>query len=101
MSPARRFVLAGVIVGVVEGALGVLASPVGLGPYLWACAAASAAIAIVVHRLLAPRRDDPGDDDGGLRRGTDDDPPPPPWWPDFEDAFRAYARERERGPEPV
>ena len=66
VNPARRFMLAGFAVAAVEAALGVLALPTGLAPYLFACAAATG------WRSRSPRggcsarpRDDPGDDAGG------------------------------------
>jgi hypothetical protein len=42
--------------------------------------------------LRAP--DDDGDGGGGS--GPDDEEPEPPWWPEFERAFRDYARRSPR-----
>ena len=98
MTASRRFLLTGLVVGAVEALLGVLALPTGLAPYLFACAGASIALALGVHRLLGPAQAEPGDEPPGGGGGPPppDDPPPPPWWPEFEAAFRAYARERGR-----
>jgi hypothetical protein len=93
--------LAGFAVAAVEAALGVLALPTGLAPYLFACAAATGLLAVVARRLLERPRDDPGDDSGGGPERGPDEPPPPPWWPDFEARFRDYARDRERPRQPV
>jgi hypothetical protein len=35
-------------------------------------------------------------DDGGDGPGGSDEPPEPPWWPEFESAFRDYARRSRR-----
>ncbi len=93
--------LAGFAGAAVEAALGVLALPTGLAPYLFACAVATLAVAVAAHGLLVRRRDEPGDDDGGGPRRGPDEPPPPPWWPEFEREFRAHVRGRERPRLPV
>ena len=99
MSPAR-FLLAGLTVALAEAALGVLALPTGLAPFLFACAAATVVVAVATRRMLdAGPRDEPGGD-GGTPRTPDDDPPPP-WWPQFEAGFAAHVRRRERAhPQP-
>ena len=102
MAAGRRFLLAGLAVAAAEAVLGLVGLRSGLAPYLFACSAATVVVAIGTFRLLArpPRRDD--DEDGGSPRGPegpDDDPPP--WWPEFEDAFRAHVRMRERPRPPV
>ena len=101
MVAGRRFLLAGLAVAALEAALGVLALPTGLAPYLLACAAATVAVAIAGRRLIVarPRRDEDDSDDGpGGPADGPDDPPPPPWWPEFEDAFRAHVRKQRRRP---
>ena len=100
MTAATRFLVVGLCVAALESALGILALPTGLSPYLFACAATTATLALVVRRLLVPRPDDPGDGGGGIRRPPDE-PPPPPWGPEFEDGFRAHVRARERAGERV
>jgi hypothetical protein len=100
MTAAKRFLVVGLCVAALESALGIAALPTGLSPFLFACAATTATLAFVVRRLLVPPRDEPGDGGGGTRRPPDD-PPPPPWWPEFEDAFRAHVRARERAGERV
>ena len=93
--------LAGFTVAAVEAALGIAALSTGLAPYLFACAAATVALAVGTRRLLVPPPDD-GDEPGrGGSPPTGDDPPQPPWWPDFEAAFRAHVRGRERPRQPV
>ena len=93
--------LAGFAVAAAEAALGVLALPTGLAPYLFACAAATGLVGVFARRLLERPGDEPdGDDGGGPGRGPDE-PPPPPWWPDFETRFREYARDGDRPRQPV
>jgi hypothetical protein len=95
MTPARRFLVAGLVVAAGEGVLALAAWPTGLGPYLLATAVTTAVLTVALCRLLAPP---PDDGDGGLRVDPED-PPPPPWWPEFEAAFRAH--DRDRGPDRV
>jgi hypothetical protein len=97
MSPARAFLLAGLLVAVGEAALGVVAWPTGLGPYLLACAAATALFAAATHRLIAPPDDGEGGD-GGSRCGPAPDDEPPPWWPEFEREFHAHVQARDARP---
>ena len=102
MDPARRFMLAGLVVAAVEAALGVVALRTGLAPYLFACALATAGVATAARRLIAlppPDEGGNGPDGGGPRRPDDD--PPPPWWPEFETEFRAHVAVRERRRQPV
>lgn len=94
---ARRFRVAVLGVAVAEAALGLVALPTGLTPYLLACAGATAALAVGAHRLMTPRGDDrPDEGGGGPGGGPPPDEPPPPWWPEFEAEFRLLAAERER-----
>jgi hypothetical protein len=87
-APSRR---SGRLRWAATGAVGVLVlGPVEIALYMLACAAATVAVTAIAKRLIAlPRR---GADDGGRGGGGE----PPPWWPEFERAFRRYARERER-----
>jgi len=91
VSADRRFLTVGLAVAGAEAALGALALPSAVGPYLLATAAATAALAALARRLLVPPPPEQGEGGSGV---APDDPPPPPWWPEFEAAFDAYARER-------
>jgi hypothetical protein len=95
MERLRSLVAAGVLVTLVEAAVGVYALVV-LGPaeialYLLACAIATAVVVGVGAYLMLRRRPDGG---GGAAGGGEG--PQPPWWPRFEAEFRRYVRERER-----
>jgi hypothetical protein len=59
----------------------------------FALALLSVAIVLSLTTFLLLRASG-GDDDGGDGR----EPPEPPWWPEFERAFRDYARTRRRRP---
>jgi|SRR5581483_2406290 len=52
-------------------------------------------VLILVGAILLPRGGEEPDDTGS---GVDDDPP---WWPEFERAFRSYARRDRRPPLPT
>ena len=98
MVAARRFLLAGLAVAAVEAALGVLALPTGLTPWLAGCALATIGVAVLGRRAILRPRDDDGGGGGSGGGGPGPDPPddPPPWWPEFEEAFREHVAARER-----
>jgi hypothetical protein len=93
VTPARRYLLAGLVVAAGELVLAAAARSTGLAPYLAATALATAALALATHRLLALPADPPGDGGTG-KRPSGDPPPPPPWWPEFEEQFRRHVGER-------
>jgi hypothetical protein len=89
MRPAQRFLVAGIVVGVAEIALGIVLE--GTAPYFWACAAVTAAFAFLARRLIEPPPPDGGDDPPQ----GDEEPPDPPWWPQFESQFRDHVLTRQ------
>lgn len=89
MRSGSVFRLSGLVVAAAEALLGALLASTVLGPYFWVTAAATAALAVAVPRLMnAPPE---GPEGGGGEEDPDD---PPPWWPQFEQALRAYERDR-------
>jgi hypothetical protein len=96
MSASQRMRAWGAGVAAGHVALGLVAAAVlgvpGSELFFGLCALTTLALSQLAAPLLRPRGDDgrepppepPGDD------------PSPPWWPEFERAFRAEVRERER-----
>jgi hypothetical protein len=96
MRPAQRFLAIGIVIGLVEAALGLLVADTVLAAYLILCGATSVAFAIAAHRLLDGPPRPPGENGGPGDDPTDPPPPEPPWWPEFEAQFRAHVQERVR-----
>jgi len=96
MSASQRMRAWGAGVAAGHVALGLIAAAVlgipGSELFFGLCALSTLVLSQLAAPLLRPR----GDDGHEPPPEPPADDPSPPWWPEFERAFRAHVRERER-----